>query len=78
MNLKKVKANLTELKLNDKIILVSYETPVAYQDRATGVFYRTSKFWSSTTSRHINGFVGQGKFETVSQESLDNLLNGVK
>ena len=53
MNLKQVGSNQTELKMNDYIVLVSYQTPVAIQDRKTGAFYQTEKKWSKTTSRHI-------------------------
>ncbi len=55
-------------------VLVSYSTPVAYVDHATGKHYRTAKFHSKTTSSHINRFLAGAEAEEVPQEQLDTLL----
>ena len=53
MKLKPIASNMTELTLaNGTQVLFSYETPVASWEN--GQFYKTEKFWSKTTSRHIN------------------------
>ena len=44
--------NQTIVIRGSTVILVSYQTPVAAC--VGGIFYRTSEFWSVTTSRHIN------------------------
>lgn len=53
LKLKPIANNMTEITLPDgKQVLFSYQTPVAsWED---GQFYKTDKFWSKTTSRHIN------------------------
>lgn len=87
MNLNPIKANMTELKLNDYLVLFSYRTPVAFVDRRTKMGYMTSKKWSRTTTRHISTWFkdmnyGEGKADTeireMPQEFLDNLIAEVK
>lgn len=56
MQLIPIKTNLTELQLNDWHILFNYKTPVAAIDRRTGKAYKTAKYWSRTTSRHIGQY----------------------
>jgi len=79
MELKPIKSNCTELKLNDYVVLFSYETPVAYYDRKTDKYYKTSTKWSRTTSKHINewlkdrALLNQEAIE-VSQEVLNGLI----
>ena len=58
MRVKSLGKNITEIQLNNTIVLVSYETPVALvhpiwhgkEPRAL----KTSEFHSITTSKHIN------------------------
>ncbi len=81
MNLNPLAANMTEIEIGDKTILFSYKTPVAYHEAGIG-YAKTSKYWSSTTSRHINKWLklngydenrGDGLRE-VDQTELDNLV----
>lgn len=76
----RIKTNLTTLEDDTGILLISYETPVAYQDRATGKFYKTDKFWSKTTSKHIAQFIGRDrkKIEVVGQWFFDHCYNMAK
>jgi hypothetical protein len=79
MNLTPIRANMTELTTNGGVhILFSYKTPVAVMiDEGLGhVFYRTSKHWSSTTTRHINQWLGTyGKVAGEKpQEYFDGLV----
>ena len=73
MKLKPISNNMTILLLNDISILFSYETPVAGYD-SNGAF-RTDKHYSSTTTRHINKYLGNGTGRLVSQEFINNLVN---
>lgn len=85
MNLTPIKANMTEIKLrkdnSEYRILFSYQTPVAYiRKLADGgmVVRKTNKFWSRTTTRHINQWLFGKSFFECEQSELDNLLNEVK
>jgi hypothetical protein len=86
MNLKPIKANMTEVEVLDMKILFSYQTPVAAiireGNRAVGSIwhqYKTEKFWSRTTSRHINAWnpLG-GAYGLKPQEYFDSLLDHVQ
>lgn len=81
MNLKPIASNMTELTLDNKTILFSYQTPVAALVNENGNWhqYKTEKFWSQTTSRHINKWNPRGgAFGLRPQEYFDNLVSGVK
>ena len=74
MNLKPLASNKTELTLGDGTqVLFSYETPVACWIQ--GEYFKTSKKWSNTTSRHINSWVHLATEKP--QEYFDNLVKGV-
>lgn len=71
------KANCFELQLNDYYVLISYSTPVAYFDRQKNLFFKTNKFFSKTTSRHINEWLKQRNADfwgDVDQAFLDGLI----
>lgn len=83
MNLKPLGANKTQLTLeksgHDIEILFSYETPVAALVYENGNWhqYKTDKFWSRTTSRHINSWNPKGGvFGLKPQEFFDNIAKG--
>jgi hypothetical protein len=85
MNLKPIKQNMNEVTLRKDNstyrILFSYQTPVAYIRKWSDggmVVRRTSKFWSRTTTRHINSWLGELNHCECEQAELDNLLNEVK
>ena len=71
MQLKPIASNMTQLDLNGYQILFSYQTPVACL--SDNGYYRTSKKWSTTTSRHINKWLEGVNADTVDQEILDAL-----
>ena len=57
MQLQPIASNMTQLDLSDGTsVLFSYKTPVACL--SDNGYYRTSKKWSVTTSRHINKWLG--------------------
>ena len=67
---------MTEVETSEARILFSYRTPVAAYVFGEG-FVRTEKWWSVTTSRHINKLLDLRYGETakeVSQTYLDNLV----
>ena len=74
MNLTPIAANQTQLNLNDGTeVFFSYKTPVAAYCPLRG-YIRTEKFWSVTTSRHINKWLkGITEVTEVSQEFLYEL-----
>jgi len=56
MKLNPVGTNMNEVEVNGKSILISYKTPVAgYDDQGA---FRTDEFFSVTTSKHINKYLG--------------------
>ena len=68
MNLKPIKQNMTELEFPNSYVLVSYSTPVACTMKSTGEVFVTNKFWSKTTSRHINQWL---KSFAINETNLD-------
>ena len=74
MKLTPIAANQTEVSINDGTqIFFSYRTPVAAYLPRKG-YVRTERFWSKTTSRHINKWLqGVNNVSEVSQGVLDNL-----
>ena len=85
MQLTPIASNMTEVETSEARILFSYRTPVAAYVFGEG-FVRTEKWWSVTTSRHINKWIGMDMpvsgyvavtTEEVPQTYLDNLVQGV-
>ena len=77
MQLTPIASNMTEVETSEARILFSYRTPVAAYVFGEG-YVRTEKWWSVTTSRHINKWIGKDvTTEEVSQTYLDNLVQGV-
>ena len=74
MQLTPIASNMTEVETSEARILFSYRTPVAAYVFGEG-FVRTEKWWSVTTSRHINKWIGKDvTTEEVSQTYLDKLV----
>ena len=76
MQLTPIASNMTEVETSEARILFSYRTPVAAYVFGEG-FVRTEKWWSVTTSRHINKWLDGGTAKEVSQTYLDKLVQGV-
>lgn len=77
MNLKPLGTNKTELDLGEgRKLLFSYETPVAYtfNTSAGRVFWITNKFYSRTTTRHINSWLPRADAIEVPQEQIDSMM----
>ena len=75
MNLRQIASNMTQPDLSDGTsVLFSYETPVACL--SDNGYYRTSKKWSSTTSRHINKWLDGVLAKEQPQEFFDGLVVG--
>jgi len=79
MKVKSLKANQTEITLNDgTMVFVSYETPVAAFIPGEGVI-KTEKKWSGTTSKHINQWIADTFSHRVTisetpQSKLDSMI----
>lgn len=85
MNLIPIKANMNEVKLGSLTMLFSYKTPVACvwtNGNGSRVLFKTEKFWSKTTSRHINewvkGWILSEPVQEMPQEYFDTLIAEAK
>ena len=76
MQLTPIASNMTEVETSEARILFSYSTPVAAYVYGEG-YVRTEKWWSVTTSRHINKWLDGGTAKEVSQTYLDKLVQEV-
>jgi len=65
MQLTPIASNMTEVETSEARILFSYRTPVAAYVFGEG-YVRTEKWWSVTTSRHINKWLDGGTAKEVS------------
>ena len=75
MILRQIGSNQTELSLNNgNSIFFSYETPVAGYSDDIG-FFRTATYYSKTTSRHINAYLGETEFTEVPDQFITDLVN---
>ena len=80
MELKPSGSNMTTLTLNDGTeILFSYETPVAGFGRVAegqcgNCFFRTDKWYSKTTTRHITKYLDGARAIEAPHEQILNLV----
>ena len=73
MKLTPIAANQTSVTFNDGTeVFFSYEPPVAAYLPSKG-YVKTEKFYSVTTSRHINKYLPTKDVPTVSEEFLVKL-----
>ena len=75
MQLRNLTTNTTELEINGNYILFSYDTPVAgYDDEGA---FRTDEYYSRTTTKHINNYLGNKNIgRVVKSEYIYNLIEG--
>ena len=74
IRLKQIASNMTVLDKNGDEILFSYETPVAVYDQQRGEYLRTEQKFSSTTSRHINKWIGSAVSISVPQNVIEDYV----
>jgi hypothetical protein len=72
MQIKPIASNMTELVTDGCTVLFSYETPVAAYTPTQG-YVRTAKWYSQTTTRHINKWLDGVDAEEMPQEFFDNI-----
>ena len=78
MQLKQLGTNQTLVNYNDGTeVFFSYETPVAGFHEALG-YVKTANWYSSTTTRHINKYLGNlvNEVVEVDQAIINSLANG--
>ena len=76
MQLKQLGSNQTLVNYNDGTeVFFSYETPVAGFHPDLG-YVKTTNWYSSTTTRHINKYLDVIKANEVPQEIVNSLANG--
>lgn len=68
MKIRPAGSNMTEVEIDGVTVLVSYSTPVAAFVPGQGVL-RTEKFFSQTTSKHINRWIREN-FPTATQTNV--------
>jgi len=73
MKLKPLDKNMTELTFGKKVVLFSYETPVAGFTPDLG-YVVTNEKYSKTTTVHINKWLEGVKPSVVPQSAIDSLL----
>ena len=75
MQLTPIASNMTEIETDSARVLFSYRTPVAAYVFGEG-FVRTENWYSVTTSRHINKWIGSKDVTVrlVTQSYLDDLV----
>jgi len=73
MKLNPIGSNCNEVEFSNGVtVLFSYKTPVAAQTE-DGLFVRTDKHWSATTSRHISKWLAGASAELKPQSYFDGL-----
>jgi hypothetical protein len=70
MKVRQIGHNQIQVSKRNGTFLVSYETPVAAHIDGIG-YLRTEKFWSNTTSRHINKWLDGYTANLIPQEDMD-------
>ena len=74
MKIKHISANMTELTMSNGCqVLFSYQTPVASWE--SGQFYKTDRYWSKTTSKHVNKWTHCAIVNP--QDYFDNITKGI-
>ena len=74
MQLQSFAVNRTLLLFDDGTeIYFSYETPVAGYSNKLG-YVKTSQWYSSTTTRHINKYLDDNFALNVEQDTINNLI----
>lgn len=77
MKLNPIGSNQVEVVIGNKTVLFSYKTPVAYYDGEMARFFKTSKKWSTTTSKHVSQWLNGAYAEAVDQTVLDTLAENI-
>ena len=74
MKLIPVASNMTTIETDNgyAVVLFSYSTPVAA--KIGDDYFKTSKTWSNTTTRHISKWLDGKDAYTMYQEFFDELL----
>jgi hypothetical protein len=74
LKLNSIAKNQTEVTLsNGDMVFFSYRTPVACYIAKKGRYARTDAWYSSTTTRHINKWLGNLEYDIIPQSYLDEI-----
>lgn len=74
LNIKRLGKNKFELSVGTKLILVSYEIPVAAYAPAYG-YVKLDKMPSSTSRKHANEWIGRNATQYVPEETIRRLVS---
>jgi hypothetical protein len=72
IKLKVLGENQTEVEINGKYLLFSYDTLVAAQ--VNGTYYRTKTKHSKTTTKHVNAWCPASTWQ-VTDETLEDIVD---
>lgn len=72
-----IASNMTLLQTPTALVLFSYSTPVAVYDKRNHDYFKTAKYWSKTTTRHINKWLDGVQAQEKPQEFFDEYLGSV-
>ena len=76
LKLKDVKSNYLVLNVNDSELLFSYTTCVAGFLPDQG-YFKSEDFFSNTTSKHVNQYLGKKPFIKIEQQEIKNILKNI-
>lgn len=74
MKLQNLGSNKTSIETETHVIFFSYNTPVVALVKNEG-WFKTSKKWSVTTSKHVNQFLDGVNAKEQPQSWFDGLLS---
>ena len=80
MKLTPLASNMTELQTDSASLLFSYSTPVAGRCDGIDGPFKTAKWYSQTTTRHIKKYfrdewgIDADTVQEIDQETIDNML----
>jgi hypothetical protein len=82
LRIRQIGLNAQELETGPFLFLLSHSIPVAYRDTRPNAMrpglFRTDKFFSKSTARHINKWLnGKGPFSVIPHDVLVETFRGL-
>lgn len=73
MDIERIGNNETAVYINGKCIFYSYNTAVA--GHAGGTLYKVNRFYSVTTSKHVNRWLDGREYTAVTEEEFKRIFD---
>lgn len=78
MKLTQIKPNLRLYSDDTKRVYFSYETPIAFYDRFSDVWFLSKNIWTRTTGKHLNQIkLLHSNYDEVSHEVFTRYLETI-